>query len=138
MGLTRLSDEHYHAIELLAQPKDKRMTNDAIAKEVGCHRNSIYNWLKDPLFQKEYKRIVSSVRLKRLGDVIDAVIDAAIEDKNAASQKLFLQYQEVLGGSDVQVNVNNRQEYSKEMLEELRKNIAMNKSDKNDGEVEKE
>jgi Helix-turn-helix of insertion element transposase len=139
MALKRLNDEHYHAMELLAEPKATRKSKQEISDIVGCHRNTLNNWLKDPLWSKEFRNLVRSSRVHKIVDVIDSVIDGAVKDGNSAQAKLFLQYQDELGSdSNVNVQVNNKGDYSPEMLDELRKNIAMNKSKENDEESGKE
>lgn len=96
MALKRLEAEHLLAIKYLAMPKRNGMTYEQIAKECGVHVNSIGNWRKDPLFEREYKREMVRNTQERLPELLDSMIDHAIKDGNAAAAKLILTANDML------------------------------------------
>ena len=96
MALKRLSTEHYHAIKLLSQPKQGGLTAEQIAQEVGVGRTTIFNWKKDPLFERELKREMVRNAQSRLPEVLDNIYRVAAETENAAMAKLVLQLNEML------------------------------------------
>jgi IS30 family transposase len=92
MALKRLDDIHYEAIALLLEKKPKT----EIAKQLGVHRNTITNWERDPLFQRELKRTVVTRTHSRLNELVDAMMETAISQGNAAMAKLILQMNDML------------------------------------------
>lgn len=96
MALKRLEAHHLIALNYLAQPRRAGKTMEEIAKEAGVSRQAVYDWLKDPLFERELKRQIARNTLDRLPEVTDAMADAAIQDRNAAAAKLLLQMNEML------------------------------------------
>lgn len=96
MALKRLETHHLTALYYLALPKRGGKTMEEIGKEAGVSRQSVYDWLKDPLFERELKRQITRNTLARLPEVADSMADAAIEDRNAAAAKLILQMNEML------------------------------------------
>jgi Helix-turn-helix of insertion element transposase len=93
MALKRLDDKHRKAIEMLLEGKK---SNREIADEICVHYNSITNWQKDPLFQRELKEAVVHRTHSRLNELVDAMMDTAISQGNAAMAKLILQMNEML------------------------------------------
>ncbi|KMJ58088.1 hypothetical protein AB685_14880 [Bacillus sp. LL01] len=96
MGLKRLEAEHMLAIKYLALPKRGGLTYEQIAKECGVHSNSILNWRKDELFTRELKREMVRNTQERLPDMMNALIDNAIKEGNAAAAKLIMQANDML------------------------------------------
>lgn len=96
MALKRLEAHHLIALNYLAQPRRAGKTMEEIGKEAGVSRQAVYDWLKDPLFERELKRQIARNTLDRLPEVTDAMADAAIQDRNAAAAKLLLQMNEML------------------------------------------
>lgn len=96
MALKRLEAHHLIALNYLAQPRRAGKTMEEIGKEAGVSRQAVYDWLKDPLFERELKRQITRNTLDRLPEVTDAMADAAIQDRNAAAAKLLLQMNEML------------------------------------------
>lgn len=96
MALKRLEAEHLLAIKYLAMPKRGGLTFQQIADECGVHLNSIGNWRKDPLFERELKREIVRNTQDRLPELMEAMIDHAIKDGNAAGAKLILQANDLL------------------------------------------
>ncbi|AXN39838.1 phBC6A51 family helix-turn-helix protein [Peribacillus butanolivorans] len=91
MALTRLNPEHITAINYLAQPHQGGLTIEEIAKEAGVSRATIFNWRKEPLFERELKREMVRLSQDRLPELIQSLSDIAIRDGNAAMAKLALQ-----------------------------------------------
>ncbi|WP_404351653.1 hypothetical protein LG311_10220 [Sutcliffiella horikoshii] len=96
MGLKRLEAEHMLAIKYLALPKRGGLTYGEIAKECGVHSNSILNWRKDELFNRELKREMIRNTQERLPEMMNALIDNAIAEGNAAAAKLIMQANDML------------------------------------------
>jgi hypothetical protein len=96
MALKQLNAEHYTAISLLSLPKSQRPLIKDIAAECGVTEQSIYNWKKDPLFERELKRQIVRNTIDRLPDVFDKVPDIIIEQGNAAMFKTLLQAHDML------------------------------------------
>ncbi|HHK5534617.1 TPA: helix-turn-helix domain-containing protein [Bacillus mobilis] len=53
MALKRLNMEHLTVIKWLALPSKGSKTNDEIAALCGVSRQTIHNWRKDWLFERE-------------------------------------------------------------------------------------
>ena len=87
-----LNENHYKAIELLLEGKK----NQEIADDLGVHRNSITNWLKEELFQAELRKAATRHSQHRLGELIDRMYSTAINEGSAAMAKLLLQMQGML------------------------------------------
>jgi AcrR family transcriptional regulator len=96
MALKRLNTEQYHAIKLLAQPKQGGLTAEQIAKEVGVSRATIFNWKNDALFDRELKAEMKRNAQSRLPEVLDNIYRVAAETENAAMAKLVLQLNDML------------------------------------------
>lgn len=92
MAIRNLTEQHYEAIRMTLEGR----TNVDIARELGVHRNTVSNWTKDPTFAREVKRTVVANSYPRLTEVVDAIVDSAVKDRNAASQKLVLQMNDML------------------------------------------
>lgn len=125
MALKRLNTEHLIAIKWLALPKKGGKTIKEIAELCGVSEQSIYNWRKDPLFERELKREMVRNTLDKLPDVLDAVPDIIIRDGNAAMFKTLLEAHDMLT-KKVEVTQKNNddsvdREALKERLEQLRK-----------------
>ncbi|GIP55260.1 hypothetical protein J42TS3_42950 [Paenibacillus vini] len=69
---------------------------EEIGAAAGVSRQSIYDWLKEPLFERELKRQITRNTLDKLPEVADSMADAAIQDRNAAAAKLLLQMNKML------------------------------------------
>lgn len=91
MALKRLNTEHLIAINWLALPKKGGKTIAEIAQLCGVSEQSIYNWRKDPLFERELKREMVRNSQDKLPELIDSLTDIAMRDGNAAMAKLALQ-----------------------------------------------
>jgi DNA-binding XRE family transcriptional regulator len=96
MALKRLGTEHLIAIKWLSQPNKGGLTDEQIAKECGVTRQTIFNWRKDPLFERELKREMVRFASSRLPEVISNIYDVAIASDNAAMSKLALQLNDML------------------------------------------
>lgn len=64
---------------------------EEIAAEAGVSRRIIYEWLKDPLFDRELKKEIVRQTTARLPEVMESLTDAVVKEHNAAAAKLLLQ-----------------------------------------------
>ncbi|MEH6865765.1 phBC6A51 family helix-turn-helix protein [Priestia megaterium] len=87
-----LNENQYKAIGLLLEGKK----HVDIAEELGVHRNTVSNWMKDDLFQSELRKSATRHGQHRLGELIEKMYDVAINDRSAAMAKLILQAQGML------------------------------------------
>lgn len=106
MALKHLNAEHLLAIKWLALPKKGGKTIAEIAALCKVSEQSIYNWKKDPLFERELKREMVRTTLDKLPEVLDAVPDMIIRDGNAAMFKTLLQAHDMLADK-IEVNTTN-------------------------------
>jgi transposase-like protein len=91
MALKRLNPEHVKAIEWLSLPQRGGKTIAEIAEICGVSEQSIYNWRKDSLFDRELKRAMVRRSQDQLPELIQSLSEIAIRDGNAAMAKLALQ-----------------------------------------------
>jgi hypothetical protein len=91
MALKRLNAEHYIAIQHLSLPKKGGKTDEEIAELAGVSRQSIHNWKKDPLFERELKAQMIRNNRDKLPEVIESLSQIVIDTGNAAAAKLLLQ-----------------------------------------------
>lgn len=90
-GFKRLEPHHYQAIEYLSQPDYGGLkTKTAVAEAVGVSRKSLYKWLKDPLFNRELKAQIRRNVGDQVPNVLKAMADAAITEKNAKAAEIIL------------------------------------------------
>ena len=52
---------------------------------------AIHRWMKDPLFEREFQHAIRNGCKNRLNDVVNSMVDAAVEDRNTAAAKLIFQ-----------------------------------------------
>ncbi|WP_151737232.1 phBC6A51 family helix-turn-helix protein [Paenibacillus tengchongensis] len=90
MALKRLEAHHLIALQWLALPKRGGKTMAEIAEQAQVSRQAVYDWIKDPLFERELKRQIARNTLDRLPEVVDAMAEAAIQDRNAAAAQLLV------------------------------------------------
>ncbi|MBA9027534.1 phBC6A51 family helix-turn-helix protein [Peribacillus huizhouensis] len=91
MALKRLNAEHLLAIQYLSLPRKGGKTDEEIAQISGVSRQSIHNWRKDPLFERELKKQIVRNSQDRLPELVESLAEIAIRDGNAAMAKLALQ-----------------------------------------------
>lgn len=91
MASKSLNTEQYIAIGYLALPRQQRPSVEKIAEECGVHRATIYEWKKDPLFERELKTQMIRNSQEKLPELIESLAEIAIRDGNAAMAKLALQ-----------------------------------------------
>jgi len=89
--LKRLEAHHLIALKWLALPKRGGKTMNEIAEEASVTRGTLYDWIKDPLFDKELKKEIIRETMNRLPEVLASLTDAVVNDHNAAAAKLLLQ-----------------------------------------------
>ena len=92
MAIKRIDEIHQQVIAGLLARKPRT----EIALELGIHRNTIGKWEKDPLFQAELKKTVVQRTHGRLDELVNAMMDTAITEGNAAMAKLVLQMNDML------------------------------------------
>lgn len=90
MALKRLEAHHLIALQWLALPRRGGKTMAEIAELAEVSRQALYDWLKDPLFERELKKQIARNTLDRLPEVVDAMADAAVQDRNAAAAQLLI------------------------------------------------
>lgn len=86
-----LKAEQLDAIHYLAQPKNGGKTLDEIATECGITPRTLYNWRREPVFERELKKEMARRSQDRLSELIDSLTEIAIRDGNASFAKLALQ-----------------------------------------------
>ncbi|WP_240510193.1 phBC6A51 family helix-turn-helix protein [Virgibacillus profundi] len=91
-----LGTEHYIAINYLALPDKGGLSYGEIAKKAGVTRKSLYSWRQDPLFQTEVNRRMRRTTLHRLPEMMEAMVQSAVEGHNAEALKLLLQLNDLL------------------------------------------
>jgi DNA-binding phage protein len=92
----RLRAEHLIAIQFLALPKKGRFTMQQIAEKCGVSRQTLYEWLKMPIFESELKKQMIRNTRERLPEAIASMVDHVVNDGNAAMMKLLLQMNDML------------------------------------------
>jgi predicted DNA-binding protein YlxM (UPF0122 family) len=131
MALKRLEAHHLIAIGYLSLPKRGGKTMEEIAHECGVSRQSIYDFLKDDLFEKELKKQMVRNTQEKLPDLLESLVDIAMRDGNAAMAKLALQVNGMLTDKlEVETKSGNDAgdiEAMKERIEEYKR--RMNKAD---------
>ncbi|WP_019241500.1 MULTISPECIES: helix-turn-helix domain-containing protein [Bacillus] len=125
MALKTLGTEHWIAIKYLAQPKKGGLTFKQIADECGVHVNTIDNWRKDPLFERELKREIMRKTVDRLPEIMESIPNHIIKDGNAALFKTLLQANDMLTDR-VEVSSGNSDGQS---IEDIKAKIARYKGD---------
>lgn len=120
MALKRLNTEHLTAIKWLALPHKGGKKNEEIAEMCGVSRQSLHNWRKDPLFERELKKQMVRNSQDKLPEVIESISYFAVNEGNAAMAKLALQLNGMLVDKvEVEAKDTNKINY-----DELDKDIA--------------
>lgn len=86
-----LNEKQIAAIEYLALPKRGGMTYEQIAKQIGTSSRTLQRWRHNPEFNEALKQRVVAATLDRLPEVLESLPEIAINDRNAAMMKLYLQ-----------------------------------------------
>lgn len=116
-----LTPEQKVAIGYLSQPKRGGKTMDEIAKECKVSRQTLYDWMRQPDFDAELRRQTARNVSKLVPDVLDAMYETSLVDKNAAAAKLILQVAGMLTDK-LEVETKNTTEVPD--LEELKRMVA--------------
>lgn len=78
-----------------------------IAEEVGIHRNTIYMWLKEPMFKeaksKAEDQLLDNVWLMAMYEIEDVLINTKDEYKKI---QIFQQLAKIKGKEETTVNIN--------------------------------
>src|SRR5699024_10344091 len=85
---TKLSPQQQQAVQWLALPGKGGLTYAEIAEEVGVSRRTLYEWRNSKVFESEVKRKIIKYSSRRLPDMMKAITEAIIKDRNAAAMKL--------------------------------------------------
>ncbi|TYS60484.1 hypothetical protein FZC76_21680 [Sutcliffiella horikoshii] len=99
MALKSLRTEQLIAINYIALPKRGGLTMQQIADECKVSRQTLYEWMKDPLFESELKKQMIRNTRERLPEAIASMIDHVVDGGNAAMMKLLLQMNDMLTDS---------------------------------------
>jgi Trp operon repressor len=102
--MKKLDERHFKVMEMLM----KKRTQKEIAEEIGVSRMTIHRWMKDPLFEREFKYVLRNHCKNHMKDVMDAMVSAAVEDRNAAAAKLIFQINNLMDADEPNVQVNNQ------------------------------
>ncbi|MGG0794374.1 phBC6A51 family helix-turn-helix protein [Brevibacillus laterosporus] len=117
----RLSPEQYVAIGYLAQLNNGGKTLGEIASECGVSERTLYTWRHDPVFDRERVAEMRRNLLDKVPNINQAMIDAAVTDKNAAAAKLIYQQ---LGLLTDRVEVDTNQKAEVPDIDELKRMVA--------------
>jgi DNA-binding XRE family transcriptional regulator len=123
MRMSKLTPEQELAIEYLSQPGNGGLTITEIADKCGVTRKTIWMWkTKNPRFQEALKTAILANTLHRLPDVLGAMADAAVHDRNAQAAKVLLSANDMLGSKKVEVEMK-ESATSPEALADLRERL---------------
>lgn len=67
------------------------MTKGAIATKLGINIRTLRRWELDPAFGAEYKRLVVQSTNSQMPEILDALADVVIDDRNEGFAKFLLQ-----------------------------------------------
>jgi predicted transcriptional regulator len=116
-----LRPEQLVAIGYLSQPNKGGKTMNEIAAECGVSRQAVYKWTQDDEFDAELRRQTKRNVSKLVPDVVNAMYDASVADKNAAAAKLILTMAEMLTDK---VEVDTKGSDKTPSIDELKRLIA--------------
>lgn len=94
-----LAEKQYLLMELIFSGK----TQAEAAEILGVSDKMVRRWMADENWDKEYRAAIRNHAKTRLKDVVDAMIEAAVQDRNAAAAKLILQMNGLLQREPVEV-----------------------------------
>ena len=95
--MKKLDERHFRVMELLMKKRTQ--------KEIGVSRMTIHRWMKDPLFEREFKHVLRNHCKNHMKDVMDAMVSAAVKDRNAAAAKLIFQINNLMDADEPNVQV---------------------------------
>jgi AcrR family transcriptional regulator len=124
-----LDERHFKAMEMLLQGT---FTMEEIAEEVGVSRRMLYYWMDNDEFKTTYNNMIINTGKNRLNDVMNAMYDAAIDERSAAAAKLILEAHDILNKKkEVDVNVNHGNSVD---LQDIKNRLKQLQKEKNQGE----
>ncbi|TCM89612.1 putative insertion element HTH domain-containing protein [Paenibacillus sp. BK033] len=94
--MAKLNAEQMIAIEWLSIPRRGGKTYAEVAAICGVTDRTLENWRKDPTFDRELKRAMIRNNSDKLPELVESIVDIAIQDRNAAMAKLALQVNDML------------------------------------------
>lgn len=98
----RLEAHHLIAINYLALPRRGGLTMQQIADEAQVSRQTVYDWLDNPVFAAELKKRMIRNTRDAMPNMINEAMKGVTEDRNAAMFKLFLEMNDMLA-NDINV-----------------------------------
>lgn len=86
-----LSEKQIAALEYLALPKRGGLTYEQIAEQIGTSSRTLQRWRHNPEFNEALKQKVVAMTLDKLPEVLESLPEIALNDRNAAMMRLYLQ-----------------------------------------------
>lgn len=115
--MNRIEPKHIQAMVSILEGN----TISKTAEIVGVSRITIHRWLREPLFQQHLNSLIVNETKHDVKRVLDAMIEAAVKEKNAAAAKIVLSAHNIGTGNDkVEVNVNQNEIDINKLREELK------------------
>lgn len=105
--MAKLTEAQYAAIQILALPKRGGMTLEQVAEHVGVSDRSLRTWRNTEKFNNELKAQIARNTLGRLPEMMESMVDAVVDDKNAAMARTLLQVHGMLSDK-VEVTTENK------------------------------
>lgn len=98
-----MNEKKAKALELMI----KGIPISHIAEEIGVHRNTIYIWLKEPMFKeakaKTEEQLLDNVWLMAMYEIEDVLLNTTDEYKKI---QIFQQLAKIKGKEETTVNIN--------------------------------
>lgn len=112
-----MNEKKAKALELMI----KGIPISHIAEEIGVHRNTIYIWLKEPMFKeakaKTEEQLLDNVWLMAMYEIEDVLLNTTDEYKKI---QIFQQLAKIKGKEETTLNINKVKSVD-EMIADLRK-----------------
>lgn len=112
-----MNEKKAKALELMI----KGIPISHIAEEIGVHRNTIYIWLKEPMFKeakvKTEEQLLDNVWLISMYEIEDVLLNTTDEYKKI---QIFQQLAKIKGKEETTLNINKVKSVD-EMIADLRK-----------------
>ena len=100
-----LKDRQYACIEaMLANPSASQV---ALAEMVGCNRNTILEWKRNPEFQAEYKRRLKEMWADAEGIAVKTMVKLA-EEGNYQASKYILDSHDYAPATKIEADISSK------------------------------